>query len=270
MIGNFATATQVHRRPGSTDTHAVYDAEIAKGWDIVGNANGGYLMALAARAMGDLAERPPLSVTAHFISPGKVGAVTIEVEAIRVGRTLATMRANVLNADGKPVISVIGAFSGPRKGTVQVIAATPPVLPPADECIRTGPPPGSDDVGFRDRIIGRYPAEQVEFRYDRPTGKAEISGWFEFADHSPIDEYGLLLAADAFPPVCFNLDGSPRTWAPTLEMTVYLRGLPAPGPLRARFFGVCVQGGMFDEQGELWDSEGQLVAHSRQLALLPR
>jgi len=28
-----------------------YQAKIASGWDILGNANGGYLMALGARAM---------------------------------------------------------------------------------------------------------------------------------------------------------------------------------------------------------------------------
>jgi hypothetical protein len=46
--------------------------------------------------------------------------------------------------------------------------------------------------------------------------------------------------------------------------------MPAPGPLRCRFFSRFLADGMFDESGEIWDSTGTLVAHSRQLALVPR
>ena len=46
--------------------------EIHDGWDIGGNANGGYLMALAAVVLRDLAGRPdPVSLTAHYLSPGR-------------------------------------------------------------------------------------------------------------------------------------------------------------------------------------------------------
>jgi len=44
---------------------------------------------------------------------------------------------------------------------------------------------------------------------------------------SPPDPLALLQAVDALPPTSFEL-GIP-TWAPTVELTVYLRGLPAPG-----------------------------------------
>jgi acyl-CoA thioesterase len=48
-----------------------YTAAIRPGWDIRGNANGGYLMALGARAMAEASRPHPVSVTAHFLSPGK-------------------------------------------------------------------------------------------------------------------------------------------------------------------------------------------------------
>ena len=86
----------------------------------------------------------------------------------------------------------------------------------------------------------------------------------------PVDAIGLLIAADTFAPVVFNRGEFPVGWSPTLELTVHIRGVPAPGPLRCRFFSRFIENGMFDESGEIWDSEGALVAHSRQLALVQR
>jgi hypothetical protein len=80
---------------------------------------------------------------------------------------------------------------------------------------------------------------------------------------------GLLLVADAFPPPIFNTT-LPAAWVPTVELTVHVRGVPEPGPLRCWFRSRFVHDGLLDEEGEIWDSTGKLVAQSRQLALLPR
>ena len=96
-----------------------------------------------------------------------------------------------------------------------------------------------------------------------------MSGWFDFADGQTIDEYGLILASDSFPPAVFN-SGLPVSWVPTVELTVHLRGLPVPGPLAVVFRTRFVSGGVLEEDGEVWDSAGNLVAQSRQLALTPR
>ena len=50
---SFAEETAVER---SGDTTRV--GEIHPGWDILGNANGGYLLAIVARAAADAAGRP--------------------------------------------------------------------------------------------------------------------------------------------------------------------------------------------------------------------
>jgi hypothetical protein len=119
-------------------------------------------------------------------------------------------------------------------------------------------------------VIGRYHPADVGFREERPSGTALVRGWFEFADGSPIDAFGLLAAVDAFAPVCFNRAEFPMGWAPTLELTAHIRERPAPGPLRLQFRSRFIQNGMFEEDGEAWDSRGVLVAQSRQLALIPR
>jgi hypothetical protein len=55
-------------------------------------------------------------------------------------------------------------------------------------------------------------------------------------------------------------------WAPTLELTAHVRARPAPGWLKVRHATRSMGGGMFEEDCEVWDSGGRLVAHSRQLA----
>jgi hypothetical protein len=77
-----------------------------------------------------------------------------------------------------------------------------------------------------------------------------------------------LLAADAFPPPVFNLLAVPG-WVPTVEFTVHIRAAPAPGPLRCEFNTKEIQGGMFEEDGIIWDENGVLVAQSRQIGLIP-
>ena len=106
------------------------------------------------------------------------------------------------------------------------------------------------------------------------SGRAEVAGWFTFSDlgldEQEFDAIGLLQVADSFVPVCFNHPAVPAAWAPTLELTVHVRGNPVPGPLRCRFRSRFIQDGMFEEDGEIWDASDTLVAQSRQLALIPR
>ena len=53
---------------------------------------------------------------------------------------------------------------------------------------------------------------------------------------------------------------------PTLELTAYLRALPAPGPLRVRQRARLVAADRVDEECDVWDSTGALVAAASQLA----
>ena len=247
-----------------------YRAQIDEGWDIGGNANGGYLMALAARAIHDAVGRPPLTITAHYVARGRSGPCELTVDVLRAGRRTATAIAR-LRTD-VDVLAVVGTFGDQFPGGPTVIDSTPPDLPPFDECVRMRPP--VPDSGFGERVHIRLHPDDAAFREGRPTGTGEVSGWFTFADAPPadqqIDPFGLLQASDAFAPVCFNRFEVPVAWAPTLELTVHVRGVPVPGPLRCRFRNSFMQNGLFEEDGEIWDSSGALVAQSRQLALIPR
>jgi hypothetical protein len=78
----------------------------------------------------------------------------------------------------------------------------------------------------------------------------------------------LALAVDALPPVVLNtgLYG----WSPTVELTWHMRAVPAPGWLSLHASGRLVSDGWFDEDVEVWDSAGKLVAQSRQIARVGR
>ena len=82
------------------------------------------------------------------------------------------------------------------------------------------------------------------------------------------DAYLLALAVDALPPVIFGI--TKAGWSPTVELTWHMRALPAPGLLRLAARSRHVSGGWFDEESEVWDSAGRLVAQSRQIARVGR
>ncbi|MFO7549149.1 MAG: thioesterase family protein [Acidimicrobiia bacterium] len=103
----------------------------------------------------------------------------------------------------------------------------------------------------------------------RPSGVPRVRGWFRLPDGEALDTVGLLVAVDAFPPTIFNT-ALPISWTPTIELTAHVRARPAPGWLRCAFATRFITGGFLEEDGEVWDATGRLVAQSRQLALLGR
>lgn len=267
MTGDFAAATSV--QPAGD---GLWAATITPGWDIAGNANGGYLLAIAARALVRATERPdPVTVTAHYLSPGKPGAVEIRTTIVKRGNRFVTATAT-LSAGGRPVLIALGTLGDLRQADgPEVVDGGPPELPPPDRCIAvettdTFAPP------FVHRVELRVHPDDARFATrgaDGASGRALMRGWFRLRDDEPLDSVALLCAIDAFPPTAFNLR-LPLGWTPTIELTAHVRSRPAPGWLRCRFTTRFVTQGFLEEDGEAWDATGRLVAQSRQLALVPR
>jgi Acyl-CoA thioesterase C-terminal domain/Acyl-CoA thioesterase N-terminal domain len=249
-----------------------YRAEIHDGWDIGGNANGGYVLAIAGRAMAAATGRPPLSVTAHYLAPAPPGPCEVLVTTVRPGGRLATCTAALVQ-DGRTLIQVLGTFGEPTDTGLRHLEGAPPDLPPYDACtsradIVAAGDPGFPASGLMDRLAVRVRPGDLGFATGHPSGRAETAGWFAFVREQPIDEVALLFVADAMAPPVFNLGVT--GWVPTVELTVHVRMRPVPGPLRCVFRTRFIEGGTLDEDGEIWDSADQLVAQSRQLALTPR
>lgn len=251
--------------------NGVWKAEVQPKWDIFGITNGGYLMAIGARAMSGSAEdRIPVSVTSHFLRPVSAGPVEVAVDEIKRGRTFSTVEATLTAASES--MTMLGSFIDPAaiESSDLYAAGAPPDLPPPEDCPRAlpnpdGPLPPPIVAQFEERL---HPDDATPLE-GRPSGVARMRGWFRLHDDEPIDPFTLLLVADAFPPAVFNVE-LPLAWTPTLEMTTQIRAIPAPGWLRCQFTTRFVSGGMLEEDGEIWDDSGRLVALSRQLALVPR
>jgi acyl-CoA thioesterase len=276
MTGIFEAATAVTMLSRSESSGGpvvtTYAAEVHPGWHIGPNANGGYLLAIAGRAMAEATGRPPVTLTAYYLRPVATGPCEVEVTMVRAGRRFATATAvmsMVQGDDRLEVLRLLGTFGEQQPGGPSYVGQPPVEFPPYDECPAPEPAVASAAPSLSSRLAMRLFPGDDGFRLGRPTGQALVRGWFAFADGTPVDAIGLLLAADASPPPLFNTD-LPVAWAPTVELTVHIRGVPTPGPLRCSFRSRFIHDGMTDEDGEIWDSTGALVAQSRQLALVPQ
>ena len=248
--------------------NGAYEGEVDGRWWTPRGPLGGYVMALALRALmvavGD-DSRQPRSLTVYFLSAPKAEPITLKPVVDRSGRSM-TMASVRLEQEGKAVALGIGAFSGPWAGETLDESPMPEVEPPApstearqylDEAPR---PP------FRELLV-------MQRRFGAPfftrADHAETGGWLGLKEERPMDALAVVLLADAwFPAPWPRVDDLMP--APTIEMTVYFRApLPREDPLLlGRFSTKLVRDGFFEEAGELWAPDGTLVAQSRQLALL--
>lgn len=255
----FDEDTEVTPAPGG------FRGTITDRWDILGGRpNGGYLLAVATRALAGAVHHPdPVTVTGHFLRPPAAGPVDIGIEVLREGRGHTTAMA-ALRQEGREFLRVIATFgdlaaaSGPT-----AVAAVPPVVPSPESCVdarETPMPTWKEPPPFFHRL---------DLRLSSPAAAGDIlglvQGWVRFADGRPPDVLSLPLFADAYPPAVFSV--APAAWVPTVELTVHVRARPAEGWLTGSFRTRFLVKGYLEEDGELWDSTGRLVALSRQLAM---
>ena len=90
--------------------NGVYDTPVEDRWDINGNANGGYLLALVGNAMrAESGRAHPVSISMHYLSPAPAGPATTTCEVVKAGRRLSTVVAS-MSRDGRDVVRSIGTF----------------------------------------------------------------------------------------------------------------------------------------------------------------
>ena len=134
-----------------------------------------------------------------------------------------------------------------------------------EDCPRLIPSlPNGNRVAIMEQIEVRFEPDSMGFASGRPSGRGELRGWLTLPGAEAFDPTSLVFAVDAFPPATFDIEFS--GWVPTLELTVYVRAVPVPGPVRVLQRAQLIDAGRVDESCFVWDMSGRLVAQGTQLA----
>lgn len=275
MTSEFDRGIALSPRP---DDPTSYDAELDPGWQIGAGVNGGMLLAVAGNALATAfasdAHPDPVAISAYYLSASRPGPAQMRTEVLRRGRSMSTGQVSLVqDEDGRPVerlraLATYGDLGG-LPDDVRT-TASPPDMPPPDACVssKDAPPDFMEQASLLERLDLRLDPACVGWAVGAPSGRGLLQGWLRLADGREPDPLMLLLAVDALPPVTFDL--GLFGWTPTLELSVHLRARPAPGWLRVTHRTRNFAGGLLEEDAEVWDSTGRLVAQSRQLARAPR
>jgi len=245
----------------------IFDADVSGEWTIGGKPNGGYLLALMARAAGSVTGCSDIvAASAHFLRSPDPGPAVIETELLRRGRSTSQVRAR-LSAGGKACVEALVSTSplGPPAAPLWE-PNEPRVEPvPFDECIRVE---AVTPDGYRFPIF-----DHVDLRLDpdshgmirgTPAGRGELRGWLAMFGADGFDPVSLLYAVDAFPPTPF--DTPHPGMVSTIELTAYVRAMPVSGPVQVVSRARLIDSQWVDEACEVWDRDGRLVARATQLA----
>jgi acyl-CoA thioesterase len=306
----FDEATAVRRRgdtgqeaggiQGASPRMWLYDAEpdarfalVVPGGTTPPAVNGGALLATVLRAVLDCSAHPhPVATSAHFLRVPQLAPAQVEVSWLKEGRTASTARATLVQ-DGQPILDTTVTTgtvpSGPADGApaaadsaaADAAAADsaaldwtgpPPDFPAIEDCVDLGKWPGTvaadGTAGFAAQVEVLLDPASTGWRSSEPSGLPEMRGYFRLREDRAPDAFVLALAVDALPPVVFGLGAT--GWAPTVQLTWHMRAVPVAGPLQVAARCRHVSGGWFDEEAEVWDASGRLVAQSRQIARVGR
>jgi hypothetical protein len=244
-----------------------FDAEVSAEWTIGGKPNGGYLLAMLGRAAAAVTPHEHvIAASAYYLHSPDPGPVTIVAELLRGGRSASQARARI-EQGGQACVEALVTTSRLDTATAAYWDGGSLELSavPYDDCIPLVPRlPNAMRVAIMDQIEVRLEPESSGFTNGRPSGRGELRGWLSLPEDEPFDPASLLFAVDAFPPATFEIEFA--GWVPTLELTVYVRALPAPGPVRVLQRAQLIDASRVDESCFVWDQTGRLVAHGTQLA----
>ncbi|GGI92980.1 aromatic compound degradation protein PaaI [Saccharopolyspora subtropica] len=259
VLDPFAAATSVRSLGDGT-----FVANLHPEWVVGDKPHGGYLLALLARALGDVTGLAPLSVSAHFLRAPRVGPVLIRTEVLKTGRTVTAARA-LLEQRGEVCVDATLSLGTVPEG--DAVWSQLPDMP-------VNPPPNAVDLAATEARKFFALAQVCDMRLDPGTAEFLTGGtgaprlrlWVKPREAQPDLLFGLV-AGDLTMPVTVNLGRF--GWAPTVQLTALLRANPANGWLRLAVDCRVVQNGWFDEDVTVVDSMGRLVCQARQLALVP-
>ena len=256
----------VQDRPGE------FEGNLNEHWTIGPKVHGGVMVALCAKAAREAyAEQgvsaQPVAVSVNFLSAPDPGPVRLVTTMRKKGRRIGLIDVELIAGERACVHAVV-TLSDPEHAADPLLSDNPvtPLMslePPAEV-----PPIGSGHPGAeltnnlaRGCDIHSWVAESAS------TDESPVFMIWVRPKQDRVDELFGLLSSDISPPVPFAIGR--RGWAPTVQLTAYLRGLPADGWLRVVCTTTQIGQDWFDEDHTVVDSTGRIIVQSRQLALVP-
>ena len=235
-------------------------AEVKEHWFVQRGPNGGFVAALATRALTELAGgdgRSPRSLSLHYLAPPVAGELEVRGAVERAGRTTTFASVRLLQ-DGATVAYGLGCCSAWREGQPEWDELERPDVPRPGDLTTLEPLP--DQLP----ILSNYEM--------RPVGPPHVGTWMRAAQPRPADPILLAALTDAWMPAAFMHMEQP-TFVPTIDLTIHWRAAPGmPAGEHPWVLGLFTTrlgaGGTWEEDGELWSEDGVLLAQSRQLAIV--
>jgi acyl-CoA thioesterase len=264
-----------------------YAGDVSPVWTIGPKVHGGTLVAASAAA-GLAALRDelgptdmlPIAASTDFVGAPSPGAVSFDVDMRKLGRQICLADVTVRQGEDERVFArtalTFGLLDDDSAYRDEALFADMPAEPDGDALHY------DERSGAAGTQMGAivHPAQAVHLRLDRraaaflrgETGEPLLRLWIKpfdsDTDDPDVTALFAMMAADVSPPVPMNLGHA--GWAPTVQLTTYLRRRPVPGWLRVITTTRSIGGRAFDEDHLVVDASGAVVAQSRQLALLPR
>jgi Acyl-CoA thioesterase C-terminal domain/Acyl-CoA thioesterase N-terminal domain len=254
----------------------VYDGVLNEHWTIGPRGSGpkvhgGAMLALCANAArlahgGD--DAWPIATSGNFLWAPDPGPMRVVTTVRKRGRRVSLVDVELTQGDRTAVRAAITL--GDPEHHVPPLLSVNPVVP----LMTPEPPPGLEPIG-----PGHPMADIVHLAHGcdiRPSlttmepradgGPPVIEYWVRPKGVAP-DALFALLCGDVSAPVTFGVNRF--GWAPTVQLTAYLRALPADGWLRIICTTMQIGQDWFDEDHIVVDCEGRIVVQSRQLAMVP-
>lgn len=258
-----------------------WQAHIDPLWTIGPKVHGGCMLAVCAAAArqeilaaGADPSVQPLAVSASFVSAPDPGEVDLTTTLRKNGRQVGVVDVE-LSQGGRVAVRASVTLGTPDSGeplhAVPHRTASLPVEPGADAVVVTPDHPMGKIVKFAGAASLHVDPSTAHFLSGKE-GEPAVSMWTRPhpGDDTDLDTAVLfaLMAGDISAPVTMNR--GMFGWAPTVQLTVYLRHIPAPGWLRVTAESSVLGGTWFEEDHTVVDSTGTVVVQSRQLAMIPR
>ncbi|MBW0013362.1 thioesterase family protein [Mycobacterium sp.] len=271
MNALFTTAMTLRHVDAGADLH-VFQGELNEHWTIGPKVHGGAMLALCANAAREVcAGREPVAVSASFLWAPDPGAMWLTTSIRKRGRRISVVDVELKQGERTAVHAVVnlGLPEHFASGAGPLLSANPVVdlmaPEPPDDVAPIGP--GHPLAGLVHLGAGCDVRPLLStMKPSTDGGPPVIQMWARPRGVAP-DALFALMCGDLSPPVTLAVG---RTgWAPTIQLTTFLRALPVDGWLR--IVATCTEIGhdWFDEDHIVVDSLGRLVVQARQLAMVP-